>query len=246
MSEHCLYSVFDEQWRPSDALEDAFSAVEAKDAQLFKRLMDPGYEASDKDHDHLCKVLALQASRHPDVLQRGNTLNREFGKLLASVHQHPETEFLHALAKYGLSPDECANLYLVIKRVPEDQLAKELEDLLALSPQSPELPMQGAVEAWVNLKAIIEVMEMTLLDAVCPLAFVLGDTPIPQDNLGQGFTVPLSQQLAVRLAPSQTGGFSSLTRRLATEAEVDDTNNWQWNNCARIIVGPSEKLLKSV
>ena len=38
-----LYTIFDGQWRPSDALEDALSVIEGQDAQLLQRLNAPGY-----------------------------------------------------------------------------------------------------------------------------------------------------------------------------------------------------------
>lgn len=38
-----LYTIFDDQWRPSDALEDAFSVDEGFDDQLLKRLDAPSY-----------------------------------------------------------------------------------------------------------------------------------------------------------------------------------------------------------
>ncbi|PWK64286.1 DUF4238 domain-containing protein [Aminobacter sp. AP02] len=245
MQEDYLYTVFDQQWRPSDALEDTFSVVEGKDALLFKRLMTPGYTLTSDDHEHLCTVLAMQASRHPDILKRGNTLSREFGTVLASVHKYSEAEFVQTLVDYGFPEEESGNFYIALSRVPAEQLANELAELRSLSPQSPDLPMQEAVKAWVEIRKVILTMEMSLIDAISPLAFVLGDTPIPQDNLGQGFTVPLSQTLAVRVTPSQTGCHPSITRRLATQNDVDEINRWQWENSAQIIVGSSVKLLKS-
>ena len=38
MQRNWLYTVFDDQWNPSDALEDALSAIEASDAELVQRL----------------------------------------------------------------------------------------------------------------------------------------------------------------------------------------------------------------
>lgn len=71
MQEDYLYTVFDSQWSPSDSLEDALSAVEAQDAGLFQRLHNPSHTCTADDRDNLCAALALQATRHPDILRRG-------------------------------------------------------------------------------------------------------------------------------------------------------------------------------
>lgn len=213
-----LYTIFDTQWRPSDALEDALSAIEAQDAELLQRLNAPGYVPTVSDEAELCAFLGLQASRHPDVLKRGHSLSRRFGELLASVHDHSLKAFQDLTAPLGISPTDAKGLYDALKARTKDQLAEELADLLHLSPQSSLLPVQDAVRAASQIEAAIAGMQLYLLDAIPPSEFVLGDTPMPQSNLGHGFSMPLSKSLAVFAIPAGTAK-SPMTRRVATQQE---------------------------
>lgn len=239
-----LYTVFDGQWRPSDALEDLLSVVERQHAQLLQRLNAPGYLPTARDETQLCGLLGLQASRHPDVLKRGHNLSREFGELLASIHDHPLESFQDLAARQGMNPVDAKDCYFTLKVRTKEQLAEELAYLLQLSPQSPQLPVQDAIRAAPQIEAAISCMQLSLLDATPPLAFVLGDTPIPQTNLGRGFSVPLSKSLSVIATPAIHK--SPMTRRVATQQEVDKINRTQFENAFNTVVGPSSALLKSL
>lgn len=240
-----LYTVFDGQWRPSDALEDLLSVIEGHDAQLLQRLNASGYIPTAHDEAQLCALLGLQASRHPDVLKRGHTLSREFGELLASVHDHSLESFQGLTALHGMNPVDAKDYYFTLKARTKEQLAEELADLLQLSPQSPQLPIQDAIRAAPQIEAAISCMQLSLLDATPPSAFVLGDTPLPQTDLSRGFSVPLSKSLSVIATPA---GFtkSPMIRRVATQQEVDKINRTQFENAFDTVVGPSAALLKSL
>lgn len=240
-----LYTIFDNQWRPSDALEDAFSAIEGHDAQLLQRLHSPGYITTTNDEAQLCALLGLQASRHPDVLQRGHNLSREFGELLAGVHAHSVEDFLGLVGRYGIDPTDGHNLFVSLTSRTKEQLAVELADMLQLSPQSAQLPLQDAIRAAPNITTVIADMQLCLLDAMPPSAFVLGDTPISQSDLGLGFSVPLSQTLAVLATPAGPTR-SPMTRRAATQHEMDRINRTQFENAFDTVIGPSAGLLISL
>jgi hypothetical protein len=245
MQSDWLYTLFDDRWNPSDALEDAFAAVEAEDAKLFRRLHIPGYVTTADDRDHLCSVFALQASRHPDVLGRGHRLGKELGVLLANAHALSLDEFQQRIAAFGVSAPEAQNCYVDLCSRTKEQLSAELAELIGLSPQSSQLPAQDAIRAMPVIEEAIKRMELYLLDAVPPMAFVLGDTPIPQSHLGRGFSVPLSQSLAVLAVPvgiQQT----SLSRRVASSTEVQEINRTQYENALEVVVGPSVGLLASL
>jgi hypothetical protein len=220
-----LYTIFDDQWRPSDALEDAFSVDEGFDDQLLKRLDAPGYVPTAGDEAQLCALLGSQASRHPD--------------------DHTLEAFQDLCAQYGISPSDARDYYATLKAHTKEQLAAELADMLQLSPQSPQLPVQDAIMAAPHIEAAIAGMQLCLIDAILPLAFVLGDTPIPQSDLGLGFSVPLSKSLAVIATPAGPTK-SPMTRRMATQREVDAINRTQFDNALDTVVGPSAALLRSL
>ncbi|WP_369051365.1 DUF4238 domain-containing protein [Burkholderia gladioli] len=245
MQSDWLYTVFDDQWNPSDALEDALSAIEAEDAKLFQRLHTPGYIATSSDRDQLCAALALQASRHPDVLARGQRLGKELGTLLADAHSMTLDDFKSRIAAFGVNEADAHDCYVALLMRTKKQLADELAELMALSPQSSELPAQDAIRAMPQITDAIKKLEFWLLDAPLNEAFVLGDTPLPQSGLGLGFSVPLSKSLAVFATPGSIVQ-TSVGRRFATAPEVSKINRIQSDNAREVVVGPSAALLSNL
>lgn len=246
MQQDYLYTVFDDQWNPSDSLEDALSAVEAEDAKLFQRLHGPGYTSTADDRSHLCAVLALQATRHPDILRRGTKRSRELGEVLANAHDYSLDEFKALMTGFAVSEADAHDCYIVLLSRSKEQLAAELTELTGLSPQSSQLPEQDALRAMPLVEQYLQPMELWLLDAPATEAFVLGDTPIPQSDLRQGFSVPLSRSLAVLACPAQATPQKLLSRRSATTTEVSDINRTQNDNALHVVVGPSAALLATL
>lgn len=245
MQQDWLYTVFDAQWNPSDALENALSATESTAALLFGRLCASGSATSADDRDELCSVLALQACRHPDIIGRGHRMARKLGVLLARAHSLTLAEFTKELAVFGVSSVDARAAHTLLLSRPPEQLASELEELDALSPQDPRLPEHDALRAQSLICAQLKKMEITLLDAPTGCVFLLGDTPMPQHDLQLGFSVPLSQSVAVIAQPANTIQ-ATMSRRYATAAEVDAVNRAQWENSLRVIVGPSDALLRAL
>ena len=245
MQQDYLYTVFDDQWNPSDSLEDALSAAEAEDAKLFQRLHNPSYTSAANDRNHLCAVLALQATRHPDILRYGVKRSRELGEVLANAHDYSPADFKAQLSGFAVSEADAHDCYVVSRSRSKEQLAAELAELTGLSPQSSQLSEQDTLRAMPLVTQRFKQMELWLLDAPATEAFVLGDTPIPQSELQQGFTVPLSRSLAVLARPAQAVQ-TLLFRRNATVAEVRGINRTQSDNALHVVVGPSVALLAAL
>ena len=245
MQRDWLYTIFDDQWNPSDALEDALSALEAADAKLLQRLQNSGYVGTEVDRSHLCAMLALQASRHPDILSRGVRRGRELGTLLADVHALSLDEFKIQMASFAVSEADAHDNYVLLRSRTKEQLATELAELIGLSPQSTQLPEQDALRAIPIVEQVIQTMELWLLDAPATEAYVLGDTPLPQHDLQLGFSVPLSRSLAVQAVPGQAAQ-AILPRRVATAAEVMAINRTQSESALNVVIGPSAALLASL
>ena len=112
--------MFDDNWHPSDALEDALSVMEADHAKLFERLRLASYTATADDRDLLCEVLALQATRHPDVLGRGHRRAKEMGALFSNVWSMSLVEFKNQAAGFGIGEAEANDCYVVLRTRPED------------------------------------------------------------------------------------------------------------------------------
>ena len=240
-----LYTVFDNQWKPSDSLENALSALEGLAAALFRRIGVPGSSTTADDRDELCSVLALQACRHPDVMGRGHRLGKDFGALIASAHSFSLADFTVEMAKFGVAASEAQDAYNILLACPAEQLAQELNELNGLSPQDPQLPEQEALCAQPMICAQLKKMELTLFDAPTGADFVLGDTPIPQQDLSHGFFVPISRSVAVSVMPT-TIPQTTMSRRTATTAEVDAINKAQWDMALHVVVGPNREVLKAL
>lgn len=240
-----LYTVFDNQWNPSDSLENALSVLEASAAALFRRIGAQGSATMAADRDALCSTLALQACRHPDIMGQGHRRGKSFGELLASAHGLTLSDFTKEMANYGVSPSDALQLYnIMIAKTPE-QLAQELNELHRLSPQDPQLPEQDALRALPIICAQLQKMELTLLDAPPDKEFVLGDTPIPGQNLSDGFSVPISSSVAVLLQPA-TAPQATMARRTATKTDVDAINKTQWDNSLHVVVASSKAVLEGL
>lgn len=246
MIEEWIYTVFNENWIASNYLEDVLAVMETIAAPVFRKINAKSWPLSEDDRNVLYDFIALQACRHPDVLHRGYRLAREQGELYCSVHDYQlEDDFANAAAKIGI-PDHIARAdYQLLLTRTRDELATELEDLKNRPLYDPELPIQKlAIAAKSDIATMIHDMDITLLDAPINMAYVLGDTPLPQSDLGEGFTVPLSKSVAFRAVkkaiPASPATFS---RKIATADEVFSINQIQRDNSLHLVIGPDRKLL---
>ena len=246
MQDDWLYTVFDDQWNPSDSLENGLSVDEATAAALFRRIGRKGSATAMADRDELCSTLALQACRHLDVMHLGHRRAKELGALLAIANSLTPSDFTNQMATFGISPSDALVTYNIMIVKPPEQLAQELNELSGLSPQDPRLPEQEALYAKPLICAQLQKMEFTLLDVPPGREFVLGDTPIPQENLTvRDFSVPISKSVAVFARPAAAPQ-TMMARRTATEAEVDAINKIQWDNSLHIVVGPTKAVLAAL
>ena len=239
-----IYTIFDKQWNPSDDLENKLSKEEGKISRLFSRIGIATNPTTD-DRDGLCCALALQACRHPDVMGRVRRKGIELGTLLAQAHELNEVDFVNNVGQLGVDSSDAVNMYHILIAVPKAQLAVELEELKGLSPQDPQLPIQEALLAKASIYTQLKSMDFTLLDAPQGAEFILGDTPIPQQDLLQGFSVPISKSVAVLAQPAPSPQ-NIMSRRVATQQEVDAINKIQWDNAFEIVVGSNKAILQTL
>jgi hypothetical protein len=240
------YTVFDSNWNPSDILENTLSILEGRIALQFDKLCQLGTVPTESDRIALCDFLALQACRHPDILRRGHFRAKELGETLALAHSFNSLDdFTVAVSKFGMSSQDAREAYqLLMTRSPE-QLSREFMEVDALSPQDSKLPEQDALLAKSQIAASLKLMDFALLDAPSGNTFILGDTPLPQDDLSRGFSVPLSKSVAVKTTPSASRK-GAITRRQATAIEVKAINQIQWENSLNLVIGADIQLLKSL
>lgn len=239
-----LNTVYDEQWRPSDWLENQLAKLEAVVADVYKAL----------DHAHgadlaallpiLPEVLALQACRHPDVFFRGHRQAGRLAELIADAPLHDsEQDFVQAAQVLGLQASEATELYRIASQYGPDETAAAALYVRSLSPQDPRLPMTDALRALDPIAKELAKLSYEVLDAPVGSIFVLGDTPLAQSELSLGFVVPLSSSLAVRAFPSAA---PTISRRQASQQEVQDCNRGQWAMAKDIVVGADPAVLQGL
>lgn len=239
------YTVFDSNWNPSDVLENTLSILEGRAAPTFEKLCQSGTSPTESERISLCEFLALQACRHPDILHRGHVRAKELGEIFALAHSYQSlNEFTVAVSEYGLSSQDAQDTYQLLMTRSQEQLSEEFEDLHYISPQDERLPEQEALLAKSKIAASLKSFDFVLLDAPSGSSFILGDTPVPQDDLYQGFSVPLSKSVAVK-ATTCTSGKASITRRQAAVSEVSAINQTQWDNAKNMVIGSDRMLLSS-
>ena len=139
MSEDWVYTIFDEWWRPSDALEDGLSVIEGDASRLFRKIESFG-PASDADWTALLWFIALTACRHPKTMGRGHTMSKEVGVFLMDIQQHSDAENFAASFKsrFGSRPSD--DMYAILSKLPHEMLKGTILHLIDLHAYDPALP----------------------------------------------------------------------------------------------------------
>jgi len=245
MSEHWLYTTFDEWWRPSDRIEDALAEVEGGAKDLFDALTASKLMPTDEQWVKLCRFLALTACRHPDTMRRGHQRAKEMAWALADADTHPDAAsfFAHIRSRFGVDLPPDTYQRLLAQALPD--LIAEAESIQNMTPWDPRLPEQISLEAVDLVAKRIITCNMILLDAPPGTNYVLSDRPMPAKDALIGFTVPLSRSLAFLALP--TGGHEdvALVRQEATPEQVGWVNEEQKRRSRSIIVGPNKETLSA-
>lgn len=246
MSDDWLYTTFDVRGMPSNRFEDALSIFEGQAAEAMSRLDFGGkYTGSIEDQLLLRWFVALSACRHPDTMGLGYRRSKELAYALADARTMSLADFQLALARFGMSSDQAAAAFQILRSHSEDELLRQAEDVEYRPPNDPILPAQLALEPETIERVFFLLGKhmVTILDAPLGHSFILGDTPLPPD-LGKGFTVPLSSTMALLWGVGGTEMLPDWTRRQATVREVEDSNQTQLNNSAEVVIGSSKAVLQ--
>ena len=246
MSADWIYTAFDQNWLASDTIEDSLSQAEAAASAAYRSLVAGTLVPPVPVQHNLRHFIALQACRHPDVLDRGHRLAKKLGAVLARAHSMTDTEFGDALLPFWVDSSDAKAMFFALKTSTPEALELELQELEKLTPHDPQLPHTEALKALSLIEGQLATMDLFVLDAAPPLEFVLGDTPLPQNDLWKGFVVPIARTVALGFQPAQHAGAPTCTRRAATPADVAASNQWQFQNSAKVTIGSNEALLNAL
>lgn len=246
MSADWIYTAFDQNWFASDAIEDSLSQAEAAASAACRSLISTNLVPSAPVQQALRHFISLQSCRHPDVLGRGHRLAKDLGAVLAMAHSLTDFEFADALQPFGIGSNDAQVMFTELKTRAPEALELELKELEQLTPHDPQLPHTEALKALFQVESLLTTMDLIVLDAVPPLEFVLGDTPVPQDNLWKGFVVPIASTVALSFQPTQHTGTPTCTRQAAIQTDVAASNQWQFHNAAKVTIGSDPALLNAL
>ena len=225
MAEEYANIVFDEHFRPSDALEDKLGCIESKAIQG----LDQAISASAIDCSariDIAYLLAIQACRYPECFQQ----RLDIGRYLAIVLQNhagdcgaaalnTELQLTGMLPGASFSAEDVDRLNTASK----EDLIEELDLILTAHGCeaffNPELVVAAAMPVAEHLLAL----EWELFESVVP-AFILSDRPVPK-QIGYDFNVGLSARLGLRLSkPTRKLDNLPIVARTASTSEIQTIN----------------------
>ena len=239
MSEEYGYIVFDEYFRPSDALEDHLSNIEAKASQGISRAISDSIIDTNARCD-IAYLFATQACRYPDLFERRLDHARYFAIALCSSSDHSDANALNlSLHASGILPGASISDsdFQNIRSTPKEALEIELDEILSTHGYehffNPALVFSGAMQIASQLLAL-------QWEFVCSNdpAFILGDRPVPI-QIGHGFKIGLSACFALLLSkPIGSIDEQPLRARTATNTEIDQINADVRSRARKWICGP--------
>jgi hypothetical protein len=240
MAEQYANIIFDEYYRPSDALEDQLSKIETKALPALDRVMAAGQIGTSERVD-IAYLLAVQACRYPE---RYND-RLELGKLLAielkdCARMQDAAEMNQHLRRTGLLPgasftdDEFRRLSSALAA----DLAKELNAILSAHGYeaffNPELVIAAALPLAEHLLGL----EWQLLSAAVP-SFILSDRPMPPIRVGYEFSLGLTATFGLRVRyPRVPVTEQPIVAQSATGADITAINNEVRSRAREWICGP--------
>ena len=241
MSEEYGYIVFDEYFRPSDALEDQLSDIETKTSRGISRATSESLIDTDARCD-IAYLFATLACRYPDLFERRLDLARYLAIALCSSSDHSDANALNlSLHAFGILPGASISDSDVqrLRSTPKAALDTELDKILSAYGYehffNPELIFSGALQIASPLLAL----QWEFVYSNDP-PFILSDRPVPI-QIGHEFKVGLSACFALLLSkPIGSIDEQPLRARSATRTVVDEINADVRARAREWICGPGD------
>lgn len=244
MTSDWTYTVFDRWWRPSDEVENRLAIIEAQLAGAIDKLHAGAALDLDLAWD-LCRFVGLAACRTPEVMDRGHRRLKELARVYAEVHSAASFDVFRDDIRTRFGVELSQTDYDVLLGRPKDDLLKTAQGIERMSRQDPVLPEQIALTGADLIAVQVGEMELSLLVAQAGDHFILGDRPLPEFDLGQGFSLPLSKSLALR-AVKRGAAFQLPVRQVATAREVNAINQEQHDFSVDVVIGPDQAVLDAL
>lgn len=235
MAEDWVNIVFDDRFRPSDALEDWLGTKERLVSEGLQTFLRTG-ALDDMARTDIAMLLGLQICRDPDEF--GRRLER--GHLLALALNDAEdyasvSELNKVVSDLGIDVNFTDADLSALKNQGSEARTAEVEELLGSHGYEDYLNPRHVVAAALPVAERLICRDWTIIKAATP-TFVLSDRPVPA-NADDGFAVSLTGSAAILVAgPSAAVG--AVEYRDATTEEISAINATARASAKEWICGP--------
>ena len=243
MAEPYANTIFDPDYRPSDALEDALERIETKALPALDRLNSTGVLDTNARAD-VAYLLAVQACRYPELYATRLDLGRYLAITLKDCAKFENAAAMNEhLRRGGFLPeaDFTDTEFHQLSNASKNGLASELDTILSAHGYealfNPSLVLAAAMPVAEHLLAL----QWDLLQTAAQ-SFILSDRPMPT-TIGHEFFIGLTAGFGLKVsppaAPIHDGAICS---RPATQAEVDTINSDVRSRAREWLCGASQDL----
>lgn len=204
MSEDYANIVFDEHFRPSDALENRLAVMESKAIPALDRIVQIRRVGPEERMD-LAVLLALQALRYPQLFPTRLDLARFFAVALGEATRFPSAQdFNRWLESNGLrgAPLSQEDFRALVSSTTDNRAAT-IDALLQAHGYEADFNPNLVIDAVLKVAEHITALDLQLIEAPVP-SFILSDTPMPTRDLGHSFCVGLTDRFGLRTAYPET------------------------------------------
>jgi hypothetical protein len=240
MAEDFANIVFDEFFRPSDALEDRLSFIEARAIPALDRIVqnqriEPG------DRVDIAMLLGLQAARYPQSYGPRLDLCRLFAVALGDAKSFSDAQTFNGyLETNGLKGAPLTEEdFRQLLNSEDDKRPSTIDALLKAHGYEHFFNPGLVIDSTEKIAGHILALEWHLIKAGTP-SFILSDTPMPNSNLGYSFRVSLTDCFALWTAYPATpvGDDTVAIAQLGTPAEISAVNVDMRARALRYLCGP--------
>jgi hypothetical protein len=237
------YTVSNDLFQPHDVLENLLSAEEGQMKQSHDEVLNATTSITPELRMAFCRSIAVAACRLPHVMSRFQRRRQDMVFAFAEITQLDRPAFDAKMKGFGvtLTNEE----YELLRARPEDDLIGTALGFGDLSPQDPNFPMQDALAGVATFTRIFNLMDITILESSGSPFFIMGDSPVPDYELAEGFSIPLTKSATAQFGSLASGG-QGFSRRSATPTEIAAINQEQYNNSATHVIGPDPSYLDSL
>jgi hypothetical protein len=239
MAEDYVNIIFDEYFRPSDALEDKLSTIETKAIKGLDNIILSSCMTGEARVD-IAALLATQVCRYPECYSSRMDIGRYLAIALKDYKSCANATQINArLKSTGLLPG--ANIsedeFKKLSEASDESLLSEVDIILGTHGYEAYFNNELVVAASLHVAEHLLGLEWRLLKSEHP-CFILSDRPVPT-QINYGFSVSLSACFALEISkPNAPIKDETITSTNASEENIAAINREMRSRAREWICGP--------